>query len=276
MRRMNTKIVSIDWLKDNLNHPNLIILDASLKNKPTKTLEITDLQIPKTRYFDIKKVFSDQNSRFPNMLPSSAQFEREAQNLGINTDSLIVIYDKQGIYTSPRVWWMFKTMGHGRVAVLDGGLPAWYNAGFETENTQAHHYSKGDFEAKFDIKQVKDIDFVRTNIDENKVKIIDARSSGRFNGTAPEPRKGLPSGNIPNSLNLPFTEVLSDGHFKSKEDLTIIFGGLPTENQPLVFSCGSGITACILYLASEIVHENSSQKAIYDGSWTEWATVMRE
>jgi len=271
---MNNTIVSVEWLLENINHPDLVILDASLKNKPVKVVGIESLQIKNARYFDIKKAFSDAAHSFPNMLTSPVQFESAAQKLGINSSSIIVIYDKQGIYTSPRVWWMFKTMGHERVMVLDGGLPAWYAADYETETIQKRNYSKGNFIAKFDTHQVKNIEFIKSNIQNNTAKVIDARSAGRFNGTAPEPRKGLKSGHISNSMNLPFTEVLKDGIFKSKEELQVCFNELEIENQPIVFSCGSGVTACILYLASEIAGIKNQEKAIYDGSWTEWATVM--
>ena len=166
-------------------------------------------------------------------------------------------------------------MGHEQIAVLDGGLPAWHQAGFETTTIQTNTYGKGNFKAYFNKQQVRDINFIKNNIHSNNAKVIDARSSGRFNGTAPEPRKGLPSGHIPNSLSLPFTEVLEDGHFKAKEELITIFNHLPIKNQSVVYSCGSGVTACILYLASEIVEENTAQKSIYDGSWTEWATTSK-
>ncbi|MGK0365285.1 MAG: thiosulfate/3-mercaptopyruvate sulfurtransferase [Saprospiraceae bacterium] len=261
---MQQSIVSTDWLQSHLDNPDLIILDATQeKNKQ-------DIQIKGARYFDIKKVFSDTNSAYPNMLADAVQFEKGCRVLGINKSSQIVVYDNVGIYTSPRVWWMFKTMGHENVAVLNGGLPVWRKHNFETENVQSRIYKTGDFAANFNQKNVKDFEFVKGNISNPNALVIDARSAGRFNGTTPEPRAGLRGGHIPKSVNIPFMDLLDEeGKYKSKEDLQKVFNSVISDDKPLIFSCGSGITACVVLLASEGVLEN--EKAVYDGSWTEWA-----
>ncbi len=270
---MTKPLVSVEWLKAHLNTPNIVILDATiLKSKTDAGSQSENIQIPNARYFDIKNTFSDPQSPFPNMLPTPEAFEQAAQQLGISQNSQIVVYDQNGIYSSPRVWWMFKTMGHENVAVLDGGLPEWLRAGYETERLKANKYDLGNFKAQYHPNEVRNIDFIKNNINESQARVIDARSAGRFNGTAPEPRKDLRSGSIPKSTSLPFTEVLHDGKFKSEEALKDIFNQIHSEEEALVFSCGSGITACILYLASELATDNP--KSVYDGSWTEWATVV--
>lgn len=264
-------IVSSSWLFNNLNDPDLIILDASQK---TAAGEFTNTRIKGARHFDLNNAFRDTSNELPNTLPSPEQFEENCRRLGINQSSKIVVYDNLGIYLSPRVWWMFKTMGHLNVAVLNGGLPEWIRLGYTTSSEEENNVIPGDFESKFNPKMVKDYDFVSSNISRHEAVLIDARSAGRFEGIAPEPREGLPSGHIPESMNLPYTEVLKNGKFKPTEDLVEIFNTLEIKEKPLVFSCGSGITACIILLASELVINN--EKSVYDGSWTDWAQNKRK
>jgi thiosulfate/3-mercaptopyruvate sulfurtransferase len=268
---INEPIASSQWLFENLNNPSLIILDASQKAIYSTTTTNNNLKITGARYFDLKNNFSNNASDLPNMLPNATQFEAESQKLGINNSSVIVVYDNLGIYSSPRAWWMFKTMGHQNVFVLDGGLPDWIEKKYPIEENEPQQYTAGDFKAQFDSTRVKNYNFIKTNLNNQENIIIDARSSGRFNGTAPEPREGLRSGSIPNSLNIPFGDVLDNGKFKSKEELKSIFSKINPENKELIYSCGSGLTACIILLAGELVLSNKT--SIYDGSWTEWAQI---
>lgn len=259
-------VVSALWLYNNLQDSDLIVLDASPK---TADPNFDYTGIAGFRHFDLKNEFSDTSSELPNTLPSPEQFQNSCKNLGISNSSKIVIYDNVGIYLSPRVWWMFKIMGHQNVAVLNGGLPEWRRLGYKTVHFEDNIIIPGDFEAKFKSEMVKDYSFVSSNVALQESVVIDARSAGRFEGKTPEPREGLPSGHIPRSLNLPYTQVLEGGKFKSHENLSEIFNNLITDEKPLIFSCGSGVTACIILLASEFVLKND--KSVYDGSWTEWA-----
>ncbi len=266
---MTPPLVDSSWLKAQLDDPNLVLLDASpISNVSGLKSENETIQIPGARYFDLKNEFSVKGSSLPNMLPDAIQFESTAQKLGINNSSKIVVYDNLGIYTSPRVWWMFKTMGHKNVSVLDGGFPAWIDAAYRTEPIAKRNHTLGDFESNFNKNAVKDFNQIKTNITNQESIVIDARSAGRFGGTSPEPREGLRSGHIPNSINIPFGDVLKNGKFKSLRELDIVFEGVD-KTKPLTFSCGSGLTACIVLVASELVLKN--KKAVYDGSWTEWA-----
>ena len=265
---MKSAIVSSKWLSDNFDNPDLVVLDASQSNDKSKSNRV---QITGARPFDIKDTFSDKSSSFPNTFPSKKQFEESCQELGISSSSKIIVFDSLGVYSSPRVWWMFKAMGHIDIAVLDGGLPEWFAKGFETEPILERKYSPGNFKATFQSEMIRSIDFVKENLDTNESLIIDARSADRFNSLVPEPRADLRSGNIPNSINIPFQNTLENGKFKSVEKLTRLFKENKSENKSLVFSCGSGITACIVLLAAELVFEGN--KAIYDGSWTEWAQL---
>jgi thiosulfate/3-mercaptopyruvate sulfurtransferase len=267
---MKNPIVSVKWLHEHLNNPDLIILDASQQvNQAKVESQYQGIQIKGARYFDIKNDFSDTNNPLPNTLPSPEAFAKAAQNLGINNDSKIVVYDSLGVYSSPRAWWLFKIMGHSSVWVLDGGLPEWAKQGYEVEKTQKRDYALGNFVSKFKPEMFKTKEQILENITTKEAVLIDARSQDRFLGETEEPREGLRSGHIPGSINIPYTDLLHDGKFLPKKELEKI---LPQGHKPLLFSCGSGVTACIDLIAYELI-ENKNPKAIYDGSWTEWGQI---
>lgn len=264
------EVVSADWLNQHLRDKNLILLDASfgeigIKNSPKQD----NISIPGARFFDLKGNFSESSSSLPNTMPSKEKFEEECKKLGINNTSSLIVFDNKGIYSSPRVWWMFKVMGHEKVAVLNGGLPKWMKKGFGTCQRKKQTYQLGNFKAHFNTTFVKRYEDILSNSITNTFTVIDARSKGRFNGTEKEPRVHLKSGNIPNSVNIPFKEVLENGKFKSTSELKRIFNAQYSGSKKVVFSCGSGITACIIGLAFEIVFKKRG--FVYDGSWTEWA-----
>lgn len=264
---MIDSIVSSVWLNNHLGDPNLVILDAS---QDTKQNGFLNIKISGARFFDIKNDFSDTSSNFPNSFPSVEQFENSCRSLGINNSSKIVVYDKMGIFSSPRVWWLFKSMGHNAIVVLDGGFPDWFNNNFNTEIPKQESYAIGDFKASLNSNNITFFDFIKQNIVSNNALVIDARSADRFNGIVSESRVGLRSGHIPNSINLFYKLVLTNGKFKSKNELATIFSDIDTD-KPLVFSCGSGVTACIILLACNSFLDNDM--SVYDGSWTEWAQL---
>lgn len=269
---IKTPIVSVDWLHNNLEASNLIILDATIKKvSDSEAISESKFQIPSTRFFDIKHKFSDTSAEFPNTFPSIEQFILEAQKLGINTGSAIVVYDDKGIYSSARAWLLFKAFGHNNVAVLNGGFPEWKKANYQIENKKDYKGETGNFVATLQPKYFKFFkDIIKASTDIN-CTILDARSEQRFKSLISEPRAGLRSGTIPNSINLPYTELLNGNKLKSRTELISIFNTLVNTNKNLVFSCGSGITACILALAAEIAdYKNSS---VYDGSWTEYGSL---
>ncbi len=265
-------IISAEWLSQNLGNPNLVILDASIEaSADGKKFKKSDVTIPNTRRFDLKHVFLDKTSPFPNTVPKSKEFELESRKLGINRDSEIVVYDTNGVYSSPRAWWLFKSMGHHNIAVLDGGLPNWVQKGFKTSIGHLTDFKPGNFRAHYDERLNIAFEQVKENLNLKEFLIVDARAEGRFNGTAQEPRKYLKSGSILNSVNIEHKEVVRNGKFKSKEELNKLFENKCNGEQELVFSCGSGLTACIVMLANQIGYGNSLK--LYDGSWTEWAEL---
>lgn len=266
-----TPIVSTDWLYAHLDATNLVILNGTIPKVINADFSQETQQIPNTRFFDLKKVFSVQNAPFPNTMLDVKAFTQEAQKLGIQHDSAIVVYDELGIYASPRVWLMFKAMGFDNIAVLDGGFPVWKEENRVCETKKVADVNCGNFQGNDQLKLFRDYTGMLQEVENSSSLIFDARSEARFTGKVPEPREGLRSGQIPNSKNLPYTELLHEHQFKSKVELKAIFDSFQPEEKQLIFSCGTGITACILALAAE--YAGYKNYAVYDGSWTEWGSV---
>jgi thiosulfate/3-mercaptopyruvate sulfurtransferase len=269
---MSNPIIESSELFNIIDDPNLVILDCSPdSNKSGLEPFATDRYIPGARRLDMSK-FSDATSPYPNTLCSANQFEEEAQNLGIMASSKIVVYDNLGVYMSPRVRWMFKTMGHDDVLILNGGLQAWMESDYPTSIETVGAFAKGSFKSSFDSSGFCNAGDVLQHLDDSAYKILDARSEKRFTGSVEEPRAGMRSGHIPGSSSLPFRSVISNGKFLPKQELARLFQDLNIEHESLIFTCGSGITACIIMTAAEISLDN--HMAVFDGSWSEWA--MRE
>ncbi len=269
---INKPLVSVNWLRNNFSASNLIILDATIPKVGQNKYNLSKKSgIKKARFFDIKNVFSDKNAAFPNTVVTPEIFQKEAQKLGINKDSAIVVYDTHGIYSSPRAWWLFKAMRHDNVAVLDGGLPAWKERKFPCYKITKFKGEKGNFISNFNRFSFSNHMMVYKDVAINYRSVIDARSANRFNGLEPEPREGLRSGHIPRSKNLPYTEIIKDGKMLNKAKLSAIYKPMAHKMKRFTFTCGSGITACILALGA--VKVGYSDLSIYDGSWTEWGSL---
>jgi thiosulfate/3-mercaptopyruvate sulfurtransferase len=252
--------VSVAWLAAHLRDDNLVILDASMP--------LGAMRIPGARPFDFDRTICDRASPLPHMMPSAEVFANEVSALGIDNSSAVVVYDSRGVYSSPRARWMFRAMGHDRVAVLDGGLPAWVAAGHAVEGAAGGPPVPRTFVARPRDGMFCDADFVARALNDPHSVVVDARSAGRFHGREPEPRPGLRPGHIPGSLNLPYADVLLNGHFRPITELTAIMGQKARADQQLVFTCGSGVTACIPALAAEML--GFTAISVYDGSWSEW------
>lgn len=276
---MTYPLVSTQWLSEHLNDADLVLIDASMEvilgKEPLLYEQL--FVIPGAKHCQLEQLFFDPNASQANSMPTVDQFTQAAQALGIDQHSTVVIYDNQGIYSSPRVWWMFKYMGFDKVFVLDGGLPQWLAEARQTVSGFALASKQGNVQGKLESHRVCDAQYVLNQIDSDTTEIIDARGAGRFNGSLPEPRQGMRSGSIPSSYNLPFANVLDGFKIKSVDELQALFAGLhPSDAQSKsataptqrIFSCGSGITACILILASHAAGHN--QTILYDGSWAEW------
>jgi len=262
-------LVSTDWLAAHLRDPDLRVIDASWylpsMGRDAKA-EYNAAHIPNARFFDIDEI-SDSRSTLPHMAPPPEKFMSRLRAMGVGDGHQVVIYDGAGIFSAPRVWWTFRLMGKVDVAVLDGGLPKWRAEGRELDDMPPMIRDRH-MTTQRQNQMVKDVTQVAHASKLHLAEIIDARPAARFRGDAPEPRAGLRAGHIPNSKNLPYSDLLNpDGTMKSIDALRAAFAGIDM-TKPAITSCGSGVTAAILSLALErLGHTNH---ALYDGSWAEW------
>jgi len=264
-------LVSVDWLHQNLGNENLIILFSSLQKVGVASESIDSNNfIPNAVEFDIKMDFSDTSAEFPNTFPTVHQFETQASKLGITSDSCIVVYDNYGIYSAARVWWMFRTLGFRNIAVLNGGLPEWIKSGYQIASELNLSTIKGDLKAQLHPQKKVAYTDVLEVLGNEEYAIADARSEARFYGKTPEPRAGVRSGHIPGSISMPYTSLMNGNKMKFREELEDIILPIFKDKKNVLFSCGTGITACVLGLGASVIGKDNF--AIYDGSWTEWGS----
>ncbi|HEX5393575.1 MAG TPA: 3-mercaptopyruvate sulfurtransferase [Rhodocyclaceae bacterium] len=266
-------LVTADWLAGQLGQPDLVVFDATYyMSAEAKDGEVEFLSehIPGARFFNIDQV-ADTETDLPHMAPTAGRFARLVSEMGVSNDSRVIFYDQKGIFSAPRGWWLFRLFGHDRVAVLDGGLPAWLAAQRPVETGTASAFAPAVFHPRLRAGLLRGLGDMALNLQSGAEQVLDARSRDRFSGAAPEPRPGLSSGHMPGSLNVPFTELLNaDKTMKSPEALRAVLAAAGFEpSRPAVCSCGSGLTATVVSLG--LVAAGYGSGAIYDGSWTEWA-----
>ncbi|WP_156307036.1 sulfurtransferase [Sphingobacterium endophyticum] len=261
-------LISTDQALKLINEENAVVLDSTI-DKVNQKMDSSKLElIPNSLFFDIEGVFSDHESSFPHTMVSPEKFSAEAKKLGINQGSTVIVYDRWGVYSSPRAWWMFRYMGLEKVYVLNGGEPAWKAAGLPIVDEYGDPESLGNFKAKPNYEWFISKEELEERLGDDDFTITDARSAGRFHGTAPEPREGLRSGHIPNSKNLPFDQVLDGITYHDPMELEKLYEGKIDSGKQNIFTCGSGISAAIIALGAYEL--GNDYITIYDGSWSEW------
>jgi len=264
-------ITKIDKLSFKILDATFYLPDSGLNAEE----EYKKKHIPGAVFFDINKV-ADPNNSLPHMIPQKDLFSKMMQNLGLNNEDEIVIYDNSSFLSSARAWFLFRYFGHDKVSIMQGGLENWKNSGgnISEENVVI---KKGNYTAKDEKKDLV------VNLDQmiiatqNKEKIIlDARSKQRFLGEAKEPRPNLPSGHIPNSKSLPSSILINkNGYLKSKDEIKKILDDINVNpNDKIIATCGSGVSACVISIALYCLGKKNVP--IYDGSWTEWASSGQE
>ena len=265
-------LVSTEWLAAHLDDPHVRVLDGSYKQPgitPTARQDYDGGHIPGAVFFDIDDVAAP-GTTLPHMIPSAERFADKMAERGIGNDDRVVVYDTVGLSSAGRAWWMLRLFGHDNVALLDGGLPKWKAEGRPLE-TSAPKIPPRAFAAHFRPGLVRDKAAVWANIESRTEQVVDARSAGRFEGSAEETWPGRRRGHIPGSLNLPF-DLVTDPQsrtLKSDEQLRRLFADARVSlDRPIVTSCGSGVTACAVAFAAHLLGHSGA--AVYDGSWSEW------
>jgi len=264
-------LVSTEWLASRLGSPGLRVVDGSWYlpgSGRDPAAEYAAGHIPGAVFFDLDAT-SDPTTPLPHMLPTASDFADRMMRLGLNQSDDLVVYDGSGVNLSaPRVWWTFRTFGHRRVAVLDGGMQKWRRENRPVERGVIQ-LPPGHFTARLDPASVRDLAAVRGNLETGAEQLVDLRSRGRFIGVEPEPRPGLRGGHVPGSRSLPFTELAGpDGTMLPPGELRrrIEAAGIDLA-RPIVATCGSGTSACTLVLALDLLGRRA---AVYDGAWAEW------
>ncbi len=270
----NSPLVSTEWLATHLDAPDVRIIDASwylptAQRDPKREYEAA--HIPSAMFFDIDEI-ADTKSAYPHMLPAPEKFSSRVRAMGIGDGTRVIIYDGAGIFSAPRVWWMFRVMGFADVAVLDGGLKKWKAEG-RPLNDERPRPSPRHFTARRNAPLVRDLSAMLHNLDTCSEQVVDARSGPRFRATEAEPRPGLAGGHIPGSCNLPSSQLVNgDGTLKSHDELVRLFDDAGVDlKRPIITTCGSGVSACILALGLAMLGRD--QVSVYDGSWAEWGAV---
>ena len=264
-------LVSTSWLMAHLKDPDLRLLDASwyLPDMARNGREeYNNAHIPGARFFDIDEV-SDHRSELPHMVPPVEKFMSRMRAIGVGDGHQIVVYDGSGLFSAPRVWWLFKLMGQMDIAVLDGGFPKWQAEGHPVEDLPPILRDRH-MMVRRQNQMVKDVTQVSAASKLGESEIVDARSPGRFYGKDPEPRPGLRAGHIPGSKNVFYKDLLkADDTMKSPDEMRQVFleAGVDLD-KPVITSCGSGVTAAILSLG--LTRMGKTDHSLYDGSWTEW------
>ncbi|WP_454917634.1 3-mercaptopyruvate sulfurtransferase [Xanthobacter sediminis] len=265
-----TPFVSTEWLAANLGAPDLVVVDGSWHMPNTGrsgAAEFAAEHIPGAVYFDLDAI-ADHSTGLPHMLPGPHSFAQAVGALGIGDGLRIVVYDSAGLFSAPRVWWTFRAFGASDVMILDGGLPKWKAEGRPLDSGPARR-PPATFTARLDHSMVADINTVERALTSGSAQVLDARTEARFRGEAPEPRAGLPSGHMPGAFNLPHGQLVKDGRLLPPDAVRPVVeaSGLDL-SRPVITSCGSGVSAAILWLALESIGKRP--QALYDGSWTEW------
>jgi thiosulfate/3-mercaptopyruvate sulfurtransferase len=270
---MSGELVTAEWLKQRLGRTGVKLVDASWylppQNRDPKA-EFLAGHIPGAVYFDIDEI-ADHSTGLPHMLPDEATFAAAAGALGLSERDTIVVYDGMGIFSAARVWWMLRTFGAKDAHVLDGGLPAWKDAGFPLQAGEPKP-APARFATRFDPASVADFDTVGAALAAGSDVVVDARSAPRFRGEAPEPRSGLRAGHMPGARNVHYESLLDGrGRMRAPEEIRHVFQQAGVDlSAPVITSCGSGVTAATLLLA--LAQLGKDDVRLYDGSWTEWGS----
>jgi thiosulfate/3-mercaptopyruvate sulfurtransferase len=269
--RFVNPLVTTSWLGERFGRDDIVVLDASWHLPPSPRdgrAEFALRHFPGARFFDIDAI-ADHRTTLPHMLPTPEEFTAAVRALGVSAGSKVVVYDSQGLFSAPRVWWTFRVMGHGASFVLDGGLPRWLAEDRPVEAGWPDP-AQGDFGAHPDSRLLADLEAVRAALGTGAVQIVDARPRARFLGTAPEPRAGLRGGHMPGALNVPWSElVTSAGELEPPDNLRSAFEKAGVDlGRPIATTCGSGVSASLLALA--LARLGRADAAVYDGSWAEW------
>lgn len=277
---MTNPLISASGLAELLGQPNVKIFDVrhDLMDHAAGRRAYDQGHIPSAYYLDheldLAAARTGSNGRHP--LPSREHLAGLLGALGVEADTFVVAYDASGGMFAAHLWWMLRWLGHERVAVLDGGWPAWLALSLpvSVEKTLAPTLPTGPSHqglVRTPLMSTVDADGVLENLVSPRFTVLDARANNRFRGEV-EPMDPV-AGHIPGALNRPNVQNLQEnGLFKQPAVLRAEFESLLGNLSPaaVVHQCGSGITACHNLFAMEVAGLSGSR--LYPGSWSEWCS----
>jgi len=260
-------LVTTEWLA---GADHVLVLDATytstIPGSPPRNprAEFEAEHIAGARFLDLDTLV-DETSPLPSTMPTVAKIAERLRALGASTETPIVLYDNGPHHTSCRAWWVLRLAGVD-VALLDGGMTKWKAEG-RLCTAGPHEAEPGDFEARAPKARARSLEEMKAETGQ----IADARGQARFTGEEADPRAEVAAGHIPGSKNIPYPKFFNaDGTWKAPEHIRAVFEEHGIDlGQPLVTTCGSGITAAILAFGAHLL---DNEAALYDGSWTEWGS----
>jgi thiosulfate/3-mercaptopyruvate sulfurtransferase len=274
MQRPDDPVIDARWLLARQDAPDIRIIDASWFLPDTKRdarLEFTQSRLPGAVFFDIDDI-ADTASALPHMLPSPEKFASRVRKLGLGDGARFVVYDRTGVFSAARVWWMMRAMGKEDVVVLNGGLSAWIAAGGPVDDGPPLKPMERHFTARFRQDLVRTLGEMRRISQDGSATILDARPAARFSGKADEPRPGLKRGHMPGAHNIAWASLLtSEGLMMPAESLRPLLSPYLDQRRPVVTTCGSGVSAAVIALA--LARLGRWDASLYDGAWAEWGSL---
>ncbi len=263
-------LVDVGWLAQHLDDPSVLIADCRFElGKPDAgRAAYDDAHIAGAVYLDLERDLSGptrtHGGRHP--LPDRDAFCRTLGALGVDGTVTVVAYDVPQAAVAPRLWWMLRYLGHGRVHVLDGGWPAWRAAGLPVSRDIPRPSARR-FVPHPRPDLAVDVQAVRRAAAEGGARLVDSRAPERYRGEVES--LDPVAGHIPGAVNLPWTETLDErGRLKPRAALAERFRSLGGGD--VVVYCGSGVTACANLLAMD--EAGVSGARLYPGSWSDWCS----
>lgn len=265
-------LVSTDWLAAELDAPDLAVLDASLHLPAAQRdarAEFEGGHIPGAHFLDLAGLH-DPASAMPGKVPDGARIARWLGERGIGPQTRIVLYDDSMLRSAARAWVLLDLAGIANVAVLDGGLAKWKAQDRPLDSGMPSPSPADRPSTAIRLTDIRDKAAMLANVQSGAEQVVDARDAARFTGSEEDSVHDLPGGHIPAARHLFFRDLLrEDGTFRDTDALRAIFAqaGIAIE-QPVVTTCGSGITASVLLFGLRLV--GAPRTALYEGSWSEW------
>jgi thiosulfate/3-mercaptopyruvate sulfurtransferase len=269
---MPETLVSADWLKQHIDDPDLVVLDATVIVEPDGAGNLRAINgranyesghIPTAGFADLMGDLSDPASPLQFGMPSPERFAAAMGKLGVGDDSRVVLYDTMGSSWAARVWWMLRWIGFDRAALLDGGLTAWTAAGGSLSTVPVERVPRS-LTVNLRPELIADQAEVRASIDNDAIQLIDALPAMHFRG---EWTMYDQPGHIPGATNAPVSSIFDEaGHFRAVDELAALFGD--DRDKRTITYCGGGIAASADAFA--LTRLGFEDVAIYAASLEEW------